>query len=69
MDIRFEQVGFTYQPNSPFETRALFDIDLEVKEGSYTALVGYRFWTKEFRGVGRRRPQISGSLFGVSRLG
>ena len=23
MDIRFEQVGFTYQPNSPFETRAL----------------------------------------------
>ena len=41
MDIRFEQVGFTYQPNSPFETRALFDIDLEVKEGSYTALVGH----------------------------
>ena len=41
MDIRFEQVGFTYQPNSPFETRALFDINLEVKEGSYTALVGH----------------------------
>ncbi|WP_368250530.1 energy-coupling factor ABC transporter ATP-binding protein [Enterococcus sp. 2201sp1_2201st1_B8_2201SCRN_220225] len=41
MDIRFEQVGFTYQPNSPFETKALFDIDLQVKEGSYTALVGH----------------------------
>lgn len=41
MDIRFEQVGFTYQPHSPFEQRVLFDIDLEIKEGSYTALVGH----------------------------
>lgn len=41
MDIRFEQVGFTYQPNSPFEQRVLFDIDLAIKEGSYTALVGH----------------------------
>lgn len=41
MDIRFEQVGFTYQPNSPFEQRVLFDIDLLIKEGSYTALVGH----------------------------
>ena len=41
MDIRFEQVGFTYQPNSPFEQRVLFDLDLAIKEGSYTALVGH----------------------------
>ena len=41
MEIRFEQVGFTYQPNSPFEQRVLFDIDLAIKEGSYTALVGH----------------------------
>lgn len=41
MDIRFEQVGFTYQTNSPFEQRVLFDIDLAIKEGSYTALVGH----------------------------
>lgn len=41
MDIRFEKVDFTYQPGTPFETRALFDIDLEVKAGSYTALVGH----------------------------
>lgn len=41
MDIQFEQVGFTYQPNSPFEQRVLFDIDLAIKEGSYTALVGH----------------------------
>lgn len=41
MDIRFEKVNYTYQPNTPFEQRALFDIDLTIKEGSYTALVGH----------------------------
>ncbi len=41
MDIRFEKVDFTYQPNSPFEQRVLHDIDMEIKEGSYTALVGH----------------------------
>ncbi|MBO0482142.1 energy-coupling factor ABC transporter ATP-binding protein [Candidatus Enterococcus courvalinii] len=41
MDIHFEKVNFTYQPNTPFEQRALFDIDLLIKEGSYTALVGH----------------------------
>ncbi|MEO1769491.1 energy-coupling factor ABC transporter ATP-binding protein [Candidatus Enterococcus ferrettii] len=41
MDIRFEKVSYVYQPNTPFEQRALFDIDLAVEEGSYTALVGH----------------------------
>ncbi|MHC5372338.1 energy-coupling factor ABC transporter ATP-binding protein [Enterococcus sp. LJL120] len=41
MDIRFEEVSFTYQPNTPFEQAALFDLDLEIKEGSYTAIVGH----------------------------
>lgn len=41
MDIRFEKVNFTYQPNSPFEQRVLHDIDLVVQEGCYTALVGH----------------------------
>lgn len=41
MDIRFEKVDFTYQPGTPFEQRALFDIDLAIEEGSYTALVGH----------------------------
>ncbi len=30
--IKFEKVNYTYQPNSPFASRALFDIDLEVKK-------------------------------------
>ena len=41
MDIRFEKVSYVYQPNTPFEQRALYDIDLSIKEGSYTALVGH----------------------------
>lgn len=41
MDIHFEKVDFTYQPQTPFEQRALFDIDLDIKAGSYTAIVGH----------------------------
>lgn len=41
MDIRFEQVDFTYQPNTPFEQRALFDLNLTIEHGSYTAIVGH----------------------------
>lgn len=41
MDIRFQDVGFTYQKNTPFESRALYDIDLSIKDGSYTAIVGH----------------------------
>lgn len=41
MDITFEKVGYTYQKGTPFQNRALYDIDLHIKEGSYTALVGH----------------------------
>lgn len=41
MDIHFNEVDFIYQPNTPFEQRALFDVNLRVKDGSYTAIVGH----------------------------
>ena len=41
MAISFDKVNYTYQPNTPFESRALFDIDLDVADGSFTALVGH----------------------------
>ncbi|SJZ48485.1 energy-coupling factor transport system ATP-binding protein [Pilibacter termitis] len=41
MDIQFEKVSFEYQPNTPFAQKALWDIDLSVKSGSYTAIVGH----------------------------
>lgn len=41
MDIRFEEVGYTYQKGTPFQSRALYDINLSIKDGGYTALVGH----------------------------
>ncbi|GFH42310.1 energy-coupling factor transporter ATP-binding protein EcfA2 [Lactococcus hodotermopsidis] len=41
MAIHFDKVTYTYQPNTPFESRALFDIDMTVADGSFTALVGH----------------------------
>ena len=39
--IKFDKVNFTYQANTPFASRALFDIDMEIKDGSYTAVIGH----------------------------
>ncbi|MBA3926617.1 energy-coupling factor ABC transporter ATP-binding protein [Listeria rustica] len=41
MDITFEQVGYCYQKNSPFETRALQDVNVTIESGSYTAIIGH----------------------------
>ncbi len=41
MEIQFKNVDYTYQPNTPFETEVLHDINFTVKEGSYTAIVGH----------------------------
>lgn len=39
--IEFKQLSFEYQANSPFASQALFDIDLQIKEKSFTALIGH----------------------------
>lgn len=41
MDIIFDKVGYTYQAGTPFQSRALYDIDLTIKDRSYTAIVGH----------------------------
>lgn len=41
MQIQFDEVGFVYQPHSPFEHRALQGINLTIEEGSYTAIIGH----------------------------
>ncbi|WP_170005939.1 energy-coupling factor ABC transporter ATP-binding protein [Bacillus fonticola] len=41
MDIRFQEVGYTYQPGTPFEHRALSEINLDIEEGSYWAIIGH----------------------------
>ena len=41
MGITLEGVNYTYHAGTPFEGRALFDINLTIKEGSYTAFIGH----------------------------
>ena len=41
MGISLKNVYYTYQEGSPFEGQALSDISLEIKDGSYTAIIGH----------------------------
>lgn len=41
MSIKLENVSYTYQPGTPFETHALKDINLEIKEGEFLAVIGH----------------------------
>lgn len=41
MSIKFEKVGYTYSPGSPLEKKGLDDISFELKEGSFTAIIGH----------------------------
>jgi len=39
--IRLENVNFTYNPNMPFETIALKNINLEIEKGEFIGLIGH----------------------------
>lgn len=41
MAIELRQVDYTYQEGTPFEGRALFDVNLKIEDGSYTAFIGH----------------------------
>lgn len=41
MGITLENVDYTYQAGTPFEGRALFNINLSITEESYTAFIGH----------------------------
>ena len=41
MSIRFNDVFYTYQANSPFKSEALKGVNLEIEEGSFTCVVGH----------------------------
>ena len=41
MAITLEQVSFTYQAGTPFEGSALFDIDLQIVDKSFIAIIGH----------------------------
>lgn len=41
MDIQLQQVGYAYAKGTPFEKRALIDVNLHIKSGSYHAIIGH----------------------------
>jgi energy-coupling factor transport system ATP-binding protein len=41
MPVRFDDVFYTYQPKSPFKSEALRGVSLEIKDGSFTCIVGH----------------------------
>ena len=41
MSIKFSQVYYTYSPKTPFENEALNNVSFEIKDGSFTCLVGH----------------------------
>lgn len=41
MDIELQQVGYAYAKGTPFEKRALYDVNLTIRSGSYQAIIGH----------------------------
>ncbi len=41
MAIKFHHVNFTYAPRSPFQHDALFDINVAIKDQTFTAIIGH----------------------------
>lgn len=41
MDIKFNQVSFIYQPNTPFAHQAIDDLSLSIPSGSFVAIIGH----------------------------
>lgn len=41
MDIKVENLEYTYMPGTPFEHKALSNINLELKQGEFVGLIGH----------------------------
>lgn len=41
MDISLQQVGYSYGKDTPFEKRALHEVNAKINSGSYTAIIGH----------------------------
>lgn len=41
MDIKLQQVSYAYAKGTPFEKRALYDVDLTIYSGTYQAIIGH----------------------------
>lgn len=41
MDIELQKVGYSYAKDTPFEKRALYEVDIAIKSGTYHAIIGH----------------------------
>src|SRR5690554_6520933 len=41
MSIKIENLTYIYNPKSPFETKALDEVNLEIKTGEFIGLIGH----------------------------
>ncbi|SMB83660.1 energy-coupling factor transport system ATP-binding protein [Desulfonispora thiosulfatigenes DSM 11270] len=41
MSIKIENLFYTYQPGTPFETHALKDVNIEIEDGEFLAVIGH----------------------------
>jgi energy-coupling factor transport system ATP-binding protein len=41
MDIQLQKVSYAYSKGTPFEKRALYEVDLTIESGSYMAIIGH----------------------------
>ena len=41
MDIKLQQVSYAYSKGTPFEKRALYDVNLNIQSGTYQAIIGH----------------------------
>ena len=41
MDIKLQQISYAYAQGTPFEKRALFDVDFEIPSHTYQAIIGH----------------------------
>ena len=41
MDIQLQKVSYAYSKGTPFEKRALYEIDLMIESGTYMAIIGH----------------------------
>ena len=41
MDIKLQQVSYAYAQGTPFEKKALYDVELNITSGTYKAIIGH----------------------------
>lgn len=41
MDIKLQEIGYSYAKDTPFEKRALYEVNINIENGKYHAIIGH----------------------------